>query len=141
MSFMTRVRTTSEEVDYRCKQRVSYFEEPNYRKWSDFLSPNYRSYGNRTDDFMIASYILGRDAGRFSINDVKLFDKTENPRVNWNTLYRYVDARLNDEKNGLRGELTRLSHFIDYDVFGHLSIVDLLNQYRDRLYKPDYDII
>lgn len=62
---MTRVRTTSEEVDYRCKQRVSYFEEPNYRKWSDFLSPNYRSYGNRTDDFMIASYILGRDAGRF----------------------------------------------------------------------------
>lgn len=95
---MTRVRTINEEVSYRCKQRADYFEEQNYRKWSDFLSPNSRSYGNRTDDFMIASYIIGRDASRFSMNDVKLFDKTKNQRVNWNALYRYIDARLNDEK-------------------------------------------
>lgn len=59
---MVAIRTTSEEVDHRWKQRMQYFENPNYRKWSDFLSPNYRSYGNRTDDFMIASYIIGHNA-------------------------------------------------------------------------------
>lgn len=138
---MTKIRTTKEEVDYRWKQRMQYFENSNYRKWSDFLSPNYRSYGNRTDDFMIASYIIGDDAGRFSINDPKLFDKAQNPRVNWRALYQYVDARLNDDENGLRGELTRLTHFIDCDVFGTMSIADLLNRYRDKLYGHDYDMI
>lgn len=138
---MVVIRTTSEEVSYRWKQRMQYFENPNYRKWSDFLSPNYRSYGNRTDDFMIASYIIGRDANRFSINDAKLFDKTKNHRVNWKGLYQYVDARLDDDENGLRYELTRLSQFIDCDVFGTMSIVDLLNRYRDELYGYDYDII
>lgn len=138
---MVAIRTTSEEVDHRWKQRMQYFENPNYRKWSDFLSPNYRSYGNRTDDFMIASYIIGRDANRFSINDSKLFDKTQNPRVNWKGLYQYMDARLNDDTNGLRYELTRLSQFIDCDVFGTMSIADLLNRYRDELYGYDYDII
>lgn len=138
---MVTIRTTSEEVDYRWKQRMQYFENPNYRKWSDFLSPNYRSYGNRTDDFMIASYITGEEVTRFSINDPKLFDKTQNPRVNWRALYQYVDARLNDDENGLRGELTRLTHFIDCDVFGIMSIADLLNRYRDELYGHDYDII
>ena len=136
---MVAIRTTSEEVDHRWKQRMQYFENPNYRKWSDFLSPNYRSYGNRTDDFMIASYIIGEEAGRFSINDVKLFDK--NQRVDWKSLYQYVDARLNDSANGLRGELTRLTHFIDCDVFGTMSIADLLNRYRDDLYGHDYDMI
>lgn len=138
---MAIIRTTSEEVDYRWKQRLQYFENSNYRKWSDFLSPNYRSYGNRTDDFMIASYIIGDDAGRFSLNDPKLFDKTQNPRVNWRALYQYVDARLNDEENGLRGELTRLTPFIDCDVFGTMSIADLLNRHRDKLYGYDYDMI
>lgn len=138
---MTKIRTTKEEVDYRWKQRLQYFENSNYRKWSDFLSPNYRSYGNRTDDFMIASYIIGDEASRFSLNDPKLFDKTQNSRVNWRALYQYVDARLNDDENGLRGELTRLTHFIDCDVFGIMSIADLLNRYRDELYGHDYDII
>lgn len=90
---------------------------------------------------MIASYIIGDEASRFSINDPKLFDKTQNPRVNWRALYQYVDARLNDDENGLRGELTRLTPFIDCDVFGTMSIVDLLNRHRDKLYGYDYDMI
>lgn len=138
---MTKIRTTKDEVKYRWKQRLQYFENSNYRKWSDFLSPNYKSYGNRTDDFMIASYITGEEVTRFSINDPKLFDKAQNPRVNWRAIYQYVDERLNDEENGLRGELTRLNPFIDCDVFGVMSIVDLLNRYRNELYGCDYDII
>lgn len=90
---------------------------------------------------MIASYIIGEEAGRFSINDVKLFDENQNPRVDWKSLYQYVDARLNDSANGLCGELTRLTQFIDCDIFGTMSIADLLNRYRDELYGHDYDII
>lgn len=138
---MTKIRTTSEEVDYRWKQRLQYFENPNYRKWSEFVIPDYKSYGNRTDDFMIASYIVGDEVSRFSLNSPKLFDKIQNPRVNWRALYQYVDARLNDDENGLRGELTRLTPFIDCDVFGTMSIADLLNLYRDELYGHDYDMI
>ena len=138
---MTKIRTTKEEVRYRWKQRLQYFENSNYRKWSEFVSPNYEGYGNRTDDFMIASYIIGYEASRFSINDPKLFDKTQNSRVNWKALYQYVDERFNDEENGLRGELTRSTYFIDCDVFGTVSIADLLNRYRNDLYGHDYDII
>lgn len=134
-------RTVYEEIEHRIEQRMRYLENPNYRKWSDFMSTTSDSYGNRTDSFMIASYIINNEARRFSINSVNFFDKDENPTVNWEGLYQYIDERLNDEDNCIRGELTNPSIFVDYDVFGHLSIVELLNKYRDHLYKPNYDII
>ena len=139
--FMTK-RTVPEEIEHRIEQRMKYFENPNYRKWSDFLSKTSNGYGNRTDDFMIMAYITNDDdVRRFAINDVKLFDKDGNPMVNWEGLYQYVDERLNDERNRLLSELTEPSVFVDYSVFGNSSIAQILDKYRDQLYKPNYDII
>lgn len=135
-------RTVPEEIKHRAAQRMKYLENPNYRKWSDFLSKTYDAYGNRTDDFMIMAYITNDDdVRRFAINDVKLFDKDGNPMVNWEGLYQYVDERLNDERNRLLSELTEPSVFVDYSVFGNSSIAQILDKYRDQLYKPNYDII
>lgn len=135
---MAKTRTIDEEINHRWKQRMQYFENPNYRKWSEFRPTYSRSYGDRIDDFMIISYIVGEEVNRFALNDVKLLD---NPRINWQALYQYVDERLGDDRNTLRDELTRVSPFIDDDIFGKVSIVDLLNKYRDELCGYDYDII
>ena len=135
-------RTVKEEIKHRATQRMRYFENPNYLKWSNFVSQTSDGYGNRTDSFMIASYIINDDeARRFAINDSKFFDKSANSMTNWVGLYQYVDERLNDADNCLIAELTNPSIFIDSDVFGHISIAELLDKYRDQLYKPNYDMI
>ena len=62
--------------------------------------------------------------------------------INWHNFYAYFDKRANDEECGYRESILNPDYTsLDDDGWKHLSIMDILNRYRDILLKPDYDIV
>jgi hypothetical protein len=58
--------------------------------------------------------------------------------INWEAFYAYFDERMNDSENPYLHEMTeKLFPFIDDKI----SVIDLINQYREELLSPNYDIV
>lgn len=135
------VRLPMDELKHRRALRQKYFEDPNYRKWSDILPGGmndfrYMSWG----DHQLFDYLL---TNQFIVDsslttlDTCLRQGHELP-INWSNFYAYFNEQLNDCKNRYIEELTKL---LISDDDGHRSSIEgLLYKYREQLCSS-YDMI
>lgn len=57
--------------------------------------------------------------------------------INWNAFYDYFDTRSNDSDNPYIREMEeKMFPWLDDSP----TVMELLNQYRDTLTSPDYDM-
>ena len=136
------MRTMDDEINYREEQRRRYFEDPDYRKWSDVV-PNDDDYGEWRDDVLFVEYVTNEDIEKISRAYLhKLLENGRELPINWENFYAYFDERLNDTDNPFRSELTSKGYaYNNLDPFEKGTIEDILNKYRDSLLSPKYDII
>ena len=130
-----------DELKHRRVLRQKYFEEPNYRKWSDIIPGGmddfrYMSWSDHhLFDYLITGQVIV-SSGLMTLN-THLRRGHELP-INWSNFYTYFDERLNDPENRYIEELTKL---LINDDYGHRSsIKGLLDKYREQLCSS-YDII
>ena len=94
------VRNLDEELAHREEVRKQFFEDPNYRKWSDLTDINDSEYGGWREDCFFECYLRNT---RFSVYDLnlieKIFQQGDDAPVNWQNFYDYFDAQLNDKDN------------------------------------------
>lgn len=128
------VRDFDDEVQHRQVLRKKYFEDPNYRRWSDIVPGGIggRSYMLWRDDRLFDYLITGQTSTISHLSQLKkhLKDGHELP-INWPNFYVYFDARLNDPDNRFIGDLNDM---IITDPSGEYSTVEkLLDCYRGSL--------
>lgn len=133
------MRDTNNESNYRAERRKHYFEDPKYRKWSEIIKDTY-NYGDYRERAFLRFYL---DCNEISdaMSLSKMHETLANGKVhpiNWEAFYAYFDERMNDEENPYGHEMTeKLFPFIDDKI----SVIDLINQYREELLSPNYDIV
>lgn len=135
------MRPRDSETDYRAKRREHYFEDPEYRKWSRLERLGSGYYGNYRERAFLKYYLckkkFGDDRQLLSTMHEVLANGKSHP-INWASFYAYFDERLNDSENPLHEEMTE-------EIFPWLddspTVIGLLNQYRDTLLSPDYDMV
>ena len=95
------------------------------------------------DDILFSYYLRGSANGLLTGEEIKkLLNKGHELPINWHNFYAYFDKRANDEECGYRESILNPDYTsLDDDGWKHLSIMDILNRYRDILLKPDYDIV
>ena len=135
------VRSPMEEFKHRLTLRQEYFEDPNYRKWSDIVPGGIGSiqYASWSDDQLFDYLMTGQVNVRSSLTilNAQLIRGYVLP-INWSNFYAYFDAQLNDPENRYSEELDKL---LISDNYGNRSrIKDLLDKYREQLCNT-YDII
>ena len=131
-------RDIDEEIDFREKQRRRYFEDPNYRRWSDIVGNN-DDYGDFRDEVLFIEYVANADMDTVSIEDLrKLLENGHELPINWSHFYEYFDERANDPDNPYAHEITK---GIFYSMYDKISVIDLLNEYREYLLSVPYDIV
>ena len=133
------VRTIQEEIKLRKQQRETYFEDPNYRKWSDVVyTPSI--YANWSEKGFLAGYLLG---DCFTYIDLSLMRELlangKQLPINWKAIYDYYDERYNDDNNRLWEEWFHGFHNHG-DVVNGQSLRELLNEFRSELIG-DYDMV
>lgn len=58
--------------------------------------------------------------------------------INWEAFYAYFDERFNDPNNPYIHEMSeKMFPWLDDSP----TVIELLNQYRDTLTSPDYDMV
>lgn len=136
-----RMRTLEEEITLRTEQRKRYFENPDYRKWSDCVNINHEEYGELSDCYLFHRYVMGSYFGPLTIDD---FERAMNPKLNQmidlGAVYAYFDERLNDENNALKQEITFLPLHTKKPIVDY-TIQYILQQYREVALKSSYDIV
>lgn len=136
------MRTIDEEITHRKTRRRHYFEDPEYRKWSDIV-PNDDDYGEWRDDVLFVEYIANK--GIETTSRTYLYELLENGRelpINWENFYAYFDEQLNDPDNCLCSELTSKGYaYHNLDPFDKETIEDTLNKYRDSLLSSLYNMV
>ena len=134
------MRNSSDESNYRAERRRHYFEDPNYRKWSDIIGNDIYNYGDYRERAFLRFY-LDCDEVYDKMSLSKMHETLVNGKdqpINWESFYTYFDERMNDPENPYTNEMTeKLFPFMDDKI----SVIDLINQYRDELLSPNYDII
>ncbi len=133
------MRNENLESEYRGKQRKRYFEDPNYRKWSDIVKDNY-NYGDYRERAFIRFYLdcdcHNERQSLAAIHEVMSNGKSH--PINWEAFYAYFDERFNDPDNPYIHEMSeKMFIFMDDSP----TVIELLNQYRETLLPPDYDLI
>ena len=132
------MRTDNKEIEIRKELRKKYFEDPKYNQLSHIMDSamQWDNYGGRRDNLMIASYIVGWEVlSCHNLTVDELLVHKDNPRVNWESVYQYVDERLNDKDGKWRDEL------IEYDYPLPIPIKTFLDDYRHLLLPPEFDMI
>ena len=133
------MRSKSRESEYRGKQRKRYFEDPNYRKWSDIVEDDY-NYGDYRERAFIRFY-LDCDSRNDRKSLSKIYEVMSNGKshpINWEAFYAYFDERFNDPNDPYIHEMSeKMFPWLDDSP----TVIELLNQYRDTLTSPDYDLI
>ena len=129
------MRSYTKDIERRAELRQHYFEDPNYRTWSSLAPQNTRRFAYVRDDILFR-YYLNNSCEYLLTGSIirKLLDKGHELPINWENFYAYFDNRANDEECPCRKSILGKS-------FGTESVMDILNDYRDKLLKPDYDII
>lgn len=133
------MRDTNNESNYRAEQRKRYFEDPKYRKWSEIIKDTY-NYGDYRERAFLRLYL---DCNEISdeMSLLKMHETLANGKdqpINWEAFYAYFDERMNDSENPYLHEMTeKLFPFIGDKI----SVIDLINQYREELLSLNYDIV
>lgn len=132
------MRTLEQELRLRRQQREKYFEDPQYRKWSD-ITQRPASYAEYSELGFIASYLVG-DCDVY-VNLSRFRELLENGKqlpINWKSVYNYYYERYDDDNNRLWEEFYH--GLCDAsDVHGQ-SLASLLSEFQDKLID-DYDMI
>ena len=134
------MRDYDDELRHRRALRRKYFEDPNYRRWSDIVPGGIsgRQYAVWRDDRLFDYLITGQtERSNLATIQAHLQDSHKLP-INWSNFYDYFDERLNDPENELTDELISMS--LGSYVEEHVTVKNLLNQYRDEFFSS-YDII
>lgn len=136
------MRTLKDDITHRGDLRRRYFEDPGYRTWSSVANDE-RRFDHCRDDILFSYYLRGSTEGLLTGSEIKkLLDNGHKLPINWRNLYTYFDERANDGECNYRESILNPNYTsLDDDGWAHLSIMDILNRYRDILLKPDYDII
>lgn len=131
------MRTIEEEIDLRTKQRKRYFENPRYRKLSDYLNINDSEYGELSDCYLFYRYVAGCRFTELTKDNVeRAMNPDTNQTIDFEAVYAYFDERCNDENNAAKPEIRFLPILsIDY------TVQEILDEYRDVVLKPPYDIV
>lgn len=137
------MRPFNDEMNLRKIQRQCYFEDHRYRKWSDIQQDSTLSlYEAEPDNDFFIDYLFGTcdNPPNSPIDIRRQMDKGKELPINWDALYAYFDERLNDPENDYKHQL--LSQIYYTSGFNdEVSLMELLNEYRDILSRPIYDII
>ncbi len=134
-------RSYEDEIDFRAKLRQRYFEDPNYRRWSDIFPLDSYAYGNCWDDVLFSYYVTGRASSLHnSLEEVttQLNKGLELP-VDWSAFYDYFDAIIADGEYSFNSDL-EAPQFIG-NRSEMMSIKGVLDVYRDRLTNAPYDMV
>ena len=67
-------------------------------------------------------------------------DKGHELLINWKSFYAYFEERFYDPDNGYKQQLTERTYYTA-GCNDNVTIMQLLEEYRDFLLKPVYDII
>ena len=136
------VRSTEEEFRRRRILREKYFEDPNYRRWSDIVPGGLsgRLYTIMRDDCLFDYYITNQRATQSNTMKLKIHlrDGHKLP-INWANFYAYFDEVLNDPESKFVSELTTFK-MTNFDGTYDTTVKRLLDKYRDHL-TNSYDII
>lgn len=136
------VRPPDKELDHRLILRKKYFEDPNYRRWSDIISGGVDDYYYKAwrDDVLFDYFITNQVSNTSNAKKlVSYLDKGHELPINWSNFYAYFDERLNDPKNRYLTTIT-YNHIRGGDDEPETSVQELLNRYRDYL-VTNYDMI
>ena len=134
------MRPEDDESDYRATRREHYFEDPRYRKWSDVIRRQDDNYGDYRERAFLRFYLdCNTISDKLSLSKMReTLANGKSHTINWEAVYAYFDERMNDPENPYIHEMTEeLVIFMDDKI----SVIDLINQYRDELLSPDYDIV
>lgn len=134
------MRPESEESKYRAGRRKQYFENPKYRKWSDIIDKTNRSYGTYRERAFLRLYLdCNKVSDNLSLSKMhETLANGKNQPIDWEAFYSYFDERMDDTDNPYAHEMEEeLFSFIDDKI----SVINLINQYRDELLSPNYDIV
>ena len=134
------MRDYDDELQHRRALRRKYFEDPDYRRWSDVVPEGIdgRPYMTWRDDRLFDYLITGQtERSNLATIQAHLRDSHKLP-INWSNFYDYFDERLNDPENELTDELIGMS--LGNWTEEHFTVKNLLNKYRDSLLCT-YDII
>lgn len=134
------MRPESEESKYRAGRRKQYFENPKYRKWSDIIDKTNRSYGTYRERAFLRLYLdCNEVSDNLSLSKMhETLANGKNQPIDWEAFYSYFDERMDDTDNPYAYEMEEeLFSFIDDKI----SVINLINQYRDELLSPNYDIV
>ncbi len=142
------MRSENAELTIRAVRRHYYFEDPKYRKWSDLgdslkvdLIHGQTMYSSIRDDTFFAAYLLNNlFSDRSTDNLRKILDKGHEQPINWDKFYAYFDEQMDDYENRWPSEITRYKFYSDDEV-NSCTVKDLLDEYREKLLAPSYDII
>ena len=131
------MRTIEDEIDLRIKQRKRYFENPNYRKLSDYLDINNSEYGELSDCYLFYRYVIDCSVTALTKGNVKYaMNPDTNPMIDFEAVYAYFDERVNDENNAAQSEI----RFTPLPFVGD-TVKEILDEYRDVVLKPPYDVV
>ena len=134
------MRPESEESKCRAGRRKQYFENPKYRKWSDIIDKTNRSYGTYRERAFLRLYLdCNEVSDNLSLSKMhETLANGKNQPIDWEAFYSYFDERMDDTDNPYVHEMEEeLFSFIDDKI----SVINLINQYRDELLSPNYDIV
>lgn len=144
------VRNLEEELAHREEIRKQFFEDSNYRRWSDVTDINDSEYGGWRDDCLFTCYLLNVRSAIYDSDKIeKIFQQGDSAPVNWRNFYAYFDAQLNDKDNRYKREINDFKFYpggipnVTDDVRRSkgLTVMQILNKYRDQLLHNNYDII
>lgn len=131
------MRTIEDEIDLRIQQRKRYFENPNYRKLSDYLDINDSEYGELSDCYLFYRYVAGCRFTELTKDNVeRAMNPDTNQTIDFEAVYAYFDERLNDKNNAAQSEI----RFTPLPFVGD-TVKEILDAYRDVVLKPPYDIV
>lgn len=135
-------RTIYEENIVCQAMREKYFEDPHYRKWSDMVPLQTRSYGGRIEYAFFIDYIMGKEGNHGDPTRIyELLDDGHSLPIDWQALYAYFDERFADEDNYAIDELTKPIFSSKTPEPVRWSLMDILNHYREFLLNQPYDIV
>ena len=96
------------DIVKRKQDREKYFETEGFRKWSDIMTLDDYAYGDRVEQAFIRSYIAGKLVTRSESLEPIINENKNNPDINWNAIYDYIDERMKTAPSWIKREIERI---------------------------------
>lgn len=96
------------DIIKRKQDREKYFETNGFRKWSDIMTLDDYAYGDRVEQSFIRSYIAGKLVTRSESLETIINESKNNPDINWNAIYDYIDERMKTAPRWLGHEIKEI---------------------------------